>query len=363
MHAGRLVLAAFLASATLAAGPSPFHDVPDAHWASREVRWLREAGLVQGWKGAFHGERSFTRYEMAKILYRFMQRFEGARAHFEGELDEVRRADAAQDARLASLFESGGEALPGSRGSDASAVRLARLERTVADQGRRIDELFRSGSGRASSASGSAAVEDLLGRLRAQASGRDQKIADLERQLATLRSVFADLSRRVDQARAGSSRPPAPTRGTARTASHATRTRRPDPPAPTREALASPTRRIGPAGTPPETPRTWALPSDDPASALPGDAAMLTEKKAMVVIPPTGGAEVVEIVDGKRTSRTLGSGLHRVAIGATVRVPTGGAAAVWYPTTGKRFTLLEDSEVVVRADGVLRVSGRMVASR
>lgn len=53
----------------------PFPDVPQDHWAYEAVESLRVEGLVEGYPdGTFGGERTFTRYEMAMIFNRILER-------------------------------------------------------------------------------------------------------------------------------------------------------------------------------------------------------------------------------------------------------------------------------------------------
>lgn len=53
----------------------PFPDVPQDHWAYEAIEMLRVAGLVEGYPdGTFGGERTFTRYEMAMVFSRILER-------------------------------------------------------------------------------------------------------------------------------------------------------------------------------------------------------------------------------------------------------------------------------------------------
>lgn len=73
-----LTLAAFLlwAVAVPAFGAvDPFPDVPQDHWAYEAIESLRQAGLIEGYPdGTFGGERTFTRYEMAMVFSRILER-------------------------------------------------------------------------------------------------------------------------------------------------------------------------------------------------------------------------------------------------------------------------------------------------
>lgn len=80
-----------------------FKDVPKKHWAFEEVHWLRADGMLEGWGGKFHGGRQFTRYEMAKVLGRYMGKYEAEKAKVEKQLGELRSEDQQQRARLDDL--------------------------------------------------------------------------------------------------------------------------------------------------------------------------------------------------------------------------------------------------------------------
>lgn len=57
------------------AATEPFPDVPQDHWAYEAVESLRTAGLIEGYPdGTFSGERTFTRYEMAMVFSRILER-------------------------------------------------------------------------------------------------------------------------------------------------------------------------------------------------------------------------------------------------------------------------------------------------
>ena len=51
-----------------------FPDVPKNHWAYAYVKDLAEKGLLEGFPdGEFKGNRTFTRYEFAAIVYRIVE--------------------------------------------------------------------------------------------------------------------------------------------------------------------------------------------------------------------------------------------------------------------------------------------------
>lgn len=55
---------------------TPYADVPRGHWAYKAVERLAELGLIEGGKdGLFHGDRPMTRYEMAVLVNKILQRY------------------------------------------------------------------------------------------------------------------------------------------------------------------------------------------------------------------------------------------------------------------------------------------------
>jgi len=57
----------------------PFSDVPSTHWAYGAVNKLVQAGIVDGSSGnVFNGDRTITRYEMAMIVAKAMERSDKA---------------------------------------------------------------------------------------------------------------------------------------------------------------------------------------------------------------------------------------------------------------------------------------------
>jgi hypothetical protein len=74
-HSDPIALAAFGQADPAAPSIESFNDVPAEHWASEAVEVSAEAGLIGGDPdGKFHGKRDVTRYEMAIILQRLLQR-------------------------------------------------------------------------------------------------------------------------------------------------------------------------------------------------------------------------------------------------------------------------------------------------
>src|SRR5690606_13094804 len=65
----------FPAVPAFAIAEEPFPDVPRDHWAYEAVETLRQAGRIEGYPdGTFGGERTFTRYEMAMVISRLLER-------------------------------------------------------------------------------------------------------------------------------------------------------------------------------------------------------------------------------------------------------------------------------------------------
>ncbi len=55
-----------------------FNDVPSHHWAKEAVGQSVEAGILQGYDGKFHGNKTLNRYEIAVIVARLLDKFEEA---------------------------------------------------------------------------------------------------------------------------------------------------------------------------------------------------------------------------------------------------------------------------------------------
>lgn len=72
----RLILAALFAGAALSASAAnPFTDVPADSWAYQSVAALSSEGVVEGYPdGTFKGDKAITRYEMAQITARLMEK-------------------------------------------------------------------------------------------------------------------------------------------------------------------------------------------------------------------------------------------------------------------------------------------------
>lgn len=71
-----LLTMALTCSAYAATGS--FSDVPANHWAYSAVNKLVKAGMVDGYNGMFQGDRAITRYEMAIVVSKLLERYDSA---------------------------------------------------------------------------------------------------------------------------------------------------------------------------------------------------------------------------------------------------------------------------------------------
>ncbi len=75
-----------------------FPDVPDNHWAYEAVSRLAGNDIIQGYEdGKYHGERTMTRYEMAAIIYKALQKGAKAEAKLVEEFKPELKALAAHE--------------------------------------------------------------------------------------------------------------------------------------------------------------------------------------------------------------------------------------------------------------------------
>lgn len=116
-----LGVAILLSAAQPHLGAKEFSDVPSGHWAEKDIEKLTEEGLLEGWQGKFHGTRPFDRYQMAKVLRRYVDRLDREKARIEAELrrlaGEVRaqgeaQAQARVQAKASSTVASSPEPTP-----------------------------------------------------------------------------------------------------------------------------------------------------------------------------------------------------------------------------------------------------------
>ncbi|MDR3592529.1 MAG: S-layer homology domain-containing protein [Negativicutes bacterium] len=79
----RLILALTILLVLCVAGTAlagPFSDVPANHWSYDAIAKLASAGIIQGDQGRYQGDKTMTRYEMAQIVARAMERSDKADA-------------------------------------------------------------------------------------------------------------------------------------------------------------------------------------------------------------------------------------------------------------------------------------------
>jgi len=69
----------FVLSIASSAFAGPFADVPAKHWSYDAINQLAKAGIVDGYgDGTFKGDKTITRYEMAIIVAKSMERADKA---------------------------------------------------------------------------------------------------------------------------------------------------------------------------------------------------------------------------------------------------------------------------------------------
>jgi len=93
-----LVFVLSLSGTAFAAGP--FADVPAKHWAYDAINKLAKAGIIDGYSdGTFHGDRTVTRYEMAQLVGRAIEREDKADSQQKAVIDKL-------TAEFATLFSA-----------------------------------------------------------------------------------------------------------------------------------------------------------------------------------------------------------------------------------------------------------------
>ncbi|MBI3890833.1 MAG: S-layer homology domain-containing protein [Candidatus Wallbacteria bacterium] len=73
-----MIVALAMSIATPAFAASPFSDVPQGHWAYKAVERAVETGLLSAHDGKFKGDKTMTRYQMAVVVARMLDRIEPA---------------------------------------------------------------------------------------------------------------------------------------------------------------------------------------------------------------------------------------------------------------------------------------------
>jgi len=84
-----LVLALVLAAANVYAAAEPFKDVPANHWAYTSIQKAVEAKVIQGYEGLFHGKRNVTRYQLAEVVGKMLDKCAGAPAGDSGQVKQL----------------------------------------------------------------------------------------------------------------------------------------------------------------------------------------------------------------------------------------------------------------------------------
>lgn len=78
------------AASTTFAAANPFADVPADHWAYDAVSQLKDAGIVDGYtSGDFNGNSTMTRYEMAQIVAKAMNKMNTSDTASKAQLDKL----------------------------------------------------------------------------------------------------------------------------------------------------------------------------------------------------------------------------------------------------------------------------------
>lgn len=110
-------------------GAPLFPDVSDSHWAADAVRRLAAAGLIEGYPdGTFKGDRASSRFEVAMMVARVLQKMEAQQATF------ASKQDLALVRQLADALKEELSAL---------GVRVENLETSVGLLDQRVTELER----------------------------------------------------------------------------------------------------------------------------------------------------------------------------------------------------------------------------
>lgn len=74
---------------TAYAATGSFSDVPTNHWAYSALNKLEKTGMVDGYAGMFQGDRPLTRYEMAIVVSKLMDRYDSANATDKAVIDKL----------------------------------------------------------------------------------------------------------------------------------------------------------------------------------------------------------------------------------------------------------------------------------
>ena len=85
-----------------------FGDVPRNHWAGEALRRLEREGIIEGNRGGFHGEESVTRYEMAMVLDRHLDKLKEYKASVMAAIEAIpydRTLDGSEAGKLDMLIQ------------------------------------------------------------------------------------------------------------------------------------------------------------------------------------------------------------------------------------------------------------------
>lgn len=78
------------AASTAFAASNPFADVPADHWAYDSVAQLQAAGVIEGYtSGEYMGNSTMTRYEMAQIVAKAMNKLDSADDANKARIDKL----------------------------------------------------------------------------------------------------------------------------------------------------------------------------------------------------------------------------------------------------------------------------------
>lgn len=102
------------ALAAVSDGADSFVDVPKDHWSYEALDYLAKDGVIEGYAdGTFQGNRTMTRYEMASIVAKAMQKtgtsigdqavLEKLEKEYGGELDTLKKRVDTHDKQIAAL--------------------------------------------------------------------------------------------------------------------------------------------------------------------------------------------------------------------------------------------------------------------
>ncbi|ADI14590.1 S-layer homology domain-containing protein [Truepera radiovictrix] len=117
--------------------PEAFYDLPDTHWAYRAVRALTELGILTGYPdGRFDGTRAATRYELAVVAARLLERLEaavppGAAAGSAAQEAQTFETTRRLEARVAALEAALREAQASTQPASAAPQTAQEAEQTI----------------------------------------------------------------------------------------------------------------------------------------------------------------------------------------------------------------------------------------